>query len=253
MREPRAQLLEVLQDRLGYRFRDPALLERALTHRSWANDGNRRDEHGVFDDNERLEYLGDAVWRMVVAECLYKTHPGADEGVLTKRRRHIVQGGHQTAIGRELGLADPGMMRTGRLPAEEARRGEASRVEDAFEALIGAVFLDAGYDATLALLVPMIEAADASFARSIEPKSSLQEALQGLGLPLPAYATVDEGGPGHVKWFECVVQVVTAPGEAPGEWGRARGGSKKKAQIAAAKVALEALVRAGVLAKPDDA
>jgi ribonuclease III len=251
MSDEREHLLDELQQRLGYRFRDPALLDRALTHRSYANESNRRDEHGIFDDNERLEYLGDSVWRLAVSELLYLRHPGTGEGGLTQRRRYLVQGGQQTVLGRGLGLGRAGLLRTGKLPPAEARRGEASRLEDAFEALVGALFLDAGYSASLAVLEGWILATDDGFSPAVEPKTQLQEALAAVGLPHPGYATVAEGGPAHEKWFECIALAATREGEPPSEWGRGRGGSKRKAQSLAARGAFEALVEAGVLAEPD--
>ncbi len=250
MSEERERQLVQLQERLGHRFGDIGLLERALVHRTYANDRGLRDVHGLHEDNERLEFLGDVVWRLVVSEFLFERYPGASEGVLTKRRKNLVRGGHQVILGRSLGLDGPGLLLAGRMPAAEAQRGEATRLENVFEAVVGAVFLDVGYDTTLALLRALVERADAAYSAAAEPKSLLQEALQARGLPLPAYATVDQGGPDHAKWFECAALVVTRDGAEPAEWGRGRAGSQKKAQLSAAAEAYRALVEAGLI-QPD--
>jgi ribonuclease-3 len=243
----RATLLEGLQQRLGYRFGDVSLLERALVHRSFAHERQLRDEHGVLEDNERLEFLGDGVLYLVISEFLFQAHPGASEGELTKRRRLQVRGVQQTAWGAALGLDDPLMLLRGRIPSHEADRGEASRLEDAFEAVLGAVFLDGGLEAARAVLDPMMRAADAS-ERSLEPpKSRLQEALQARGLPVPSFPIVDQGGPAHQRWFEAAAMCVTEPGGQEVEWGRGRERSKRQAQTAAAVVAWGRLCDAGIL------
>ncbi len=247
MSDVRRELMDRLQEALGYRFEDLSLLERALTHRSYAHERQRRDEHGVLEDLERLEFLGDGVLYLVLSEFLYAAHPEADEGLLTKRRRNQVQGSQQTAWGAALGLDDPRLLLRGRLPADEAARGEASRLEDAFEALLGAVFLDGGLDAARGVLAPLMVAADADPGQLVPPKSRLQEGLQALGLPAPTYPIVDEGGPAHEKWFEAAAMVATQQGEPASEWGRGRAAKKKQAQTIAAERAWERLVAEGVL------
>ncbi len=247
MSDERQQLLEELQERLDYRFRDPALLERALTHRSFASERQRRDEHGVFDDNERLEFLGDGVLYLVASDHFFRSYPAASEGELTKRRRLVVQGAQQTAWGELLKLDDPRLLLRGRLPEHEAARGRDSRLEDAVEAVIGAVFLDGGLEAAQTVLSPWLSAADVDL-RSLEPpKNRLQEALVARGLPMPSYPIVADGGPAHDRWFEAAALCVTAAGEEPAEWGRGRARSMRLARNAAAEQALERLSGAGLL------
>jgi ribonuclease-3 len=247
MSDEREHLLDKLQERLGYRFRDRALLQRALVHRSYAHERQLRDDHGVLEDNERLEFLGDGVLYLVLSEFLYARHPGASEGELTKRRRVQVHGEQQTAWGTQLALDDARMLLRGRLPPHEAARGEASRLEDAFEAVVGAIFLDGGLEAARAVLSPLMVEADRS-ARSLEPpKSRLQEALQAQGLPTPTYPIVADGGPAHDRWFEAAAFCVTTPDGEPREWGRARARSKRQAQTLAAQVAWERLIEAGLV------
>jgi ribonuclease III len=247
MSDERCQLLEALQARLGHSFEDIGLLERALTHRSYAHERQRRDQHGVLEDLERLEFLGDGVLYLVLSEYLFRAHPGASEGELTKRRRLQVQGAQQTAWGRELQLDDPRMLLRGRSPEHEAARGEASRLEDAFEAVLGAVFLDGGFEAAKAVLLPLMHRADARSRPLEPPKSLLQEALQARGLPTPEYPIVADGGPAHDRWFEAVAMCVTTSGGEPRELGRARARSKRQAQTGAAESALLRLVEAGLV------
>lgn len=247
MSDERRELLDALQQRLGYRFGDIALLERALTHRSYAHERQRWDEHGVLEDNERLEFLGDGVLHLVVAEYLYEAHPSDSEGELHRRRRRLVQNTALTQRGRELALDDPRLLLRGRIPENEARRGEARRLEDAVEAVVGAIFLDAGFERTRAVLLSWLRAGDVDLHGGLDPKSRLQEAIQARGLPIPRYALVDAGGPDHERWFESVVNVETEPDAAPVEWGRGRATSKRKAEIAAAVDAWARLIQAGLV------
>jgi len=247
MNEERPRLLEGLQADLGYHFEDISLLERALTHRSYAHERQRWDEHGILEDFERLEFLGDGVLYLVLSEFLYRTYPGASEGELTKRRRLQVQGAQQTAWGLQLGLDDPRMLLRGRLPAHEAERGRDSRIEDAFEAVVGAVFLDGGLDAARAVLEPLMLAADARGGSLDPPKSHLQEALQARGAPVPTFPIVADGGPAHDRWFEAAAMCAIDQEAEPKEWGRGRARSKRQAQTAAAVDALGRLSEAGLI------
>jgi ribonuclease-3 len=247
MRDERSELLEALQDRLGYRFEEPGLLARALIHRSFAHERQHWDQHGLLEDNERLEFLGDGVLYLAVSEFLFHGHPGADEGQLSKRRRFQIKGSQQAEWGRQLQLDDPRLLLRGRLPPDEEQRGEAKRLEDAFEAVLGAVFLDGGFEAARRVLEPLMRNMDDSLRSLREPKGRLQETLQARGLPLPAYEIVDEGGPAHSKWFEARIVLASAPGEEAIEWGRGRAPSKKRAETAAAREAWNRLIEAGLL------
>jgi len=184
--------LDALQRRIGHRFSDPVLLARALTHRSFG-----------ADHNERLEFLGDAVLNMAVSSLLYERFSGSDEGDLTRVRAHLVREDslHRAALG--LGL--PQVLR---LSEGEARGGGAQRASilaDALEALIGAVFVDGGFDAARgvvhSLFGEVISGTEvANWAK--DAKTELQEWLQARRLPVPAYRIVATTGQAHAQTFE---------------------------------------------------
>jgi ribonuclease-3 len=218
--------LVALEQRLGYRFREPALLARALTHRSFG-----------ADHNERLEFLGDAVLALAVASLLFERFSGSDEGDLTRVRAHLVREDslHRAAI--TAGL--PGVLR---LSDGEARGGGAQRpsiLADAMEAILGAVFVDGGFAPAAALVQRLfgeqIAAADTD-QWSKDAKTELQEWLQARRLPVPAYRIAATFGEKHAQLFEveCAVPVL---GLAHG----GRGRSRRAAEQAAARSMLEAL------------
>jgi ribonuclease III len=213
--EPR---LEALQRRLGHRFASPALLQRALTHRSWGS------EH-----NERLEFLGDAVLSLAVSGLLFERFSGSDEGDLTRVRAHLVREDslHRAALA--LGL--PELLR---LSEGEARGGGAQRpsiLADALEALIGAVFVDGGYDAALALVRSLfgevIHATDAD-SWTKDAKTELQEWLQARKIAVPAYRIAATTGQAHAQTFE-VECAVAALGLAERGEGRSRRAAEQEA------------------------
>ncbi|MBN8509619.1 MAG: ribonuclease III [Burkholderiales bacterium] len=220
------QDLAALQQRLGHRFAQPALLQRALTHRSFG-----------ADHNERLEFLGDAVLNLVVSALLYQRFGGSDEGDLSRVRAHLVREDslHRAAL--TLGL--PQVMR---LSEGEARGGGALRASilaDALEALIGAAFLDGGYDAAQQvvgrLFGELIDSAEVE-RFSKDPKTELQEWLQARRLPVPAYRIVATRGQAHAQTFE-VEGSVAALGLAE----RGEGRSRRAAEQQAAARLLEGL------------
>ena len=196
----REQQLGELEESLGYRFREPALLETALTHRSYAN------ELGLEEHYERLEFLGDAVLGLVAAEWLYRTRSLLPEGELSKIRSHLVS---EPVLARLARLLQMGTVL--RLGVGEARSGggrKASLLADALEAVLGAVFLDGGFDAARRVARPLLERAAEADLRDIgDPKTTLQEAIQARGGELPEYRHVAEEGPDHSKRFsvECWV------------------------------------------------
>jgi ribonuclease-3 len=214
------QELAALQQRLGHRFAQPALLQRALTHRSWGA------EH-----NERLEFLGDAVLNLVVSALLYQRFAGSDEGDLSRVRAHLVREDslHRAALA--LGL--PQVMR---LSEGEARGGGAQRASilaDALEALVGAAFLDGGYDAAQQVVArlfgELIDSAEVDrFAK--DPKTELQEWLQARRLPVPAYRIVATRGQAHAQTFE-VECSVAALGLAERGEGRSRRSAEQQAAL----------------------
>ena len=191
--------LQALQERLGYRFTQPGLLRRALTHRSWGA------EH-----NERLEFLGDAVLALGVSKLLYARHGGSDEGDLTRVRAHLVREDslHRAALA--LGVPEVLRMSEGELRGGGALR--PSLLADAVEAVIGAVLLDSGYDGAQALVQRLfgevIEATEAEHW-SKDAKTELQEWLQARRLPVPAYRITATRGQAHAQTFEVECAVAT--------------------------------------------
>jgi len=215
-----------LQERLGHRFGEPALLRQALTHRSFGS-----------PHNERLECLGDGVLGCVVAEVLVSRLPGADEGELSRVRASLVRRESLTAAARALDLA--GHLRLGQGASEEGTAARSSILADALEAMIGAVFLDGGYDAArTAVLRSLGQALEAAGDRAGEkdPKTQLQEALQARRLGLPRYEVVSTSGAAHRQTFEVECRV-----EALGLRGRGSGGSRRAAEQQAAAALLRQL------------
>jgi ribonuclease-3 len=230
-----AETMSDFQARLNYTFRDVEILERALTHKSFANE--RRE--AASSNNERLEFLGDTVLGFLIGDLLYRTFPSLQEGALSKIKAHLVSAAILGEKGRALEIGRFLRMGTG-----EARSGgseKLSLVADAFEAVVAAIYLDGGLGAAEAFVraqfgrdVSGIDLADLSFH---DYKTVLQEAAQGLGLPLPDYRVVGESGPDHEKAFE--VHVLW-DGEV---FASGRGSSKREAQRKAAKEALRKLGR----------
>jgi ribonuclease-3 len=224
-----------LQERIGYSFRDPSLLERALTHRSFSN------EHRELrsPNNERLEFLGDTVLGFVIGDYIYKAFPNLQEGALSKIKAHLVSASTLAAKGRDLSLG-----RYLRMGAGEARSGGSEKLSllaDAFEAVVAAIYLDGGLPAAETFVrrvfqpdVSGIDVGDLSFH---DYKTALQETAQSLGLPLPEYRVVDEYGPDHEKHF--VVEVYWDGVS----FAYGKGASKREAQRKAAKEALRRLGR----------
>ena len=191
--------LTALQQRLGYRFGQPDLLQRALTHRSFG-----------ADHNERLEFLGDAVLGLAVSSLLIERHSGSDEGDLTRIRAHLVREESLHKLALSLGL--PAVLR---LSDGEARGGGAQRpsiLADAMEAVLGAVYQDGGFDASRGLverlLGEVIASADSSGDWAKDAKTALQEWLQARKLPVPAYRITETRGQAHAQTFqvECAVE-----------------------------------------------
>lgn len=214
---------------LGYVFRDRSLLETALTHPSHAME-HRGESY------ERLEFLGDSVLGFVVAEELFRADPEAPEGVLTNRKAGVVTGETLSAVAGELGLGD--LLRLGKGEARSGKRGRASRLENAFEALIGAIYLDGGLDSARGVILRLLGDAIASGAGIMQAggaKSLLQEYTQEVLGTLPEYRVVTEDGEPHDRTF--LVEVLV-DGEVCGS---AAGRSKKEAEKAAAVAVLASL------------
>jgi len=218
-----------VEERIGYRFRRRELLERALTHRSYAN------EQGSEEHYERLEWLGDAVLKLVTAELLFDRYPNEREGDLSKRVNHLVSEPVLAAWAATLGVSDE--LKLGVGEERGGGRGKDSLLADSLEALFGAIYLDGGLDKARAAVRPMLDralAADAEVLHS-DSKTALQEVTQARGWDLPDYRLVGETGPDHDKRFavECWIAGECA--------GRGEGSSKKVAQQQAAADALRRL------------
>jgi ribonuclease III len=186
-----------LQDRLRHRFQDPRLLARALTHRSFSA------EH-----NERLEFLGDSVLNLSVAALLYERLKDLPEGDLSRVRANLVKQEtlHQLAVG--LGL--PGLLRLGEGEARSGGHKRPSILADALEAVIGAVYLDAGYEVAEALVQRLfagVEIKPEMSAAAKDPKTELQELLQGRRMKLPVYRVVGTLGAAHKQTFDVECEI----------------------------------------------
>ena len=204
---------------------DLDLLERAVTHRSYAY------ENGGLPTNERLEFLGDSVLGLVVTDTLYRAHPHRPEGQLAKLRAAVVNAKALAGIGRELGIGQHLLL--GRGEETTGGRDKSSIVADTVEAIIGAVYLDRGLDVATELVHRLFDpliAESASLGAGLDWKTSLQELCAARSLGVPEYV-VEESGPDHMKTFRARVRV---SGEL---YGDGRGGSKKEAEQEAAATA----------------
>lgn len=188
--------LAELESRLGYSFKNRALLEQALTHSSKSASAN----------NERLEFLGDRVLNLVIAEALYKTFPDESEGNLAKRHSALVQGRMLAVIAGTIDLGD-----FLNLSDSERQSGGAENdniLSDAMEATLGAMFLDGGLEPAQAAIIRLWGANIATLTEAHhDPKTELQEWVQARGLPLPDYAILTKSGPDHAPLFEIEVRV----------------------------------------------
>ena len=221
---------------LGHEFRRADLLRLALTHRSRGN-----------PNNERLEFLGDGVLNMVVAELVFHARPDAPEGDLSRLRARIVRERTLADVARQLDLGEHVRLGPGELKSGGFLRD--SILADALEAVIGAVFLDGGFDAAHGLVERLMDERihalpDAEALK--DPKTRLQELVQGRALKLPEYEVVEERGADHDRQFsvECRVEALQSPV-------RATASSRRKAEQAAAKRALEAISGVSLTPRPE--
>lgn len=213
-----------LQKRLGYTFKNLSLLETALTHTSYANEA----KHGVIH-NERLEFLGDAVLQIIVADYLY-THKNMPEGDLTRMRAHLVCESALFEFAQKLKLGE--YLRLGRGEERGGGRNRPSVVSDAFEAVVAALYLDGGMETARAFFLPFIETSLTDEAAGEDHKTQLQEIIQKNHTERLRYVVADEQGPDHDKQFTVEVYLNSNC------IGRGIGHSKKLAEQAAAKEAL---------------
>jgi len=223
--------VEGLQDVLGYHFRDLELLRLALSHRSLSRTDNR-----PTPSNERLEFLGDAVLGLIISFKLYRDNPQWREGDLTKLKAVLVSETTLFRIGRDIGLNKYILM-----SQEEDKDGgrlRSSIVSDAFEAVIGAVFVDGGFEAARTVVNHCIYSRQDVIANDESQrnyKGELLELIQARGNGMPQYSIIDETGPDHDKVFRAVVTVNDHA------FGEGAGSSKKEAEQQAARQALERL------------
>ncbi|HUQ49537.1 MAG TPA: ribonuclease III [Terriglobales bacterium] len=248
MKETSADI-ELLQQTLGHRFKDRALLERALTHSSHANESAMEDAQSlpVVFDNEQMEFLGDAVLGFVTSLTLYQRYPNFSEGHLSKLRAHLVSARHLIQVARKIGLGNH--LRLGRGEERTGGRQKSALLVDALEAVIAAVYLDGGLepakDFILRCIVgPELDQIDRDPQKALEvsdQKSALQEWLQATGRPQPSYHVVQEAGPDHQKVFTVELKVLLDRSSQQIHISRGQGPTKKKAEQMAAQDALKAL------------
>lgn len=221
--------MEKLVSALGHTFRDPSLLIQALTHASLGYETQR-----ALPDNQRLEFLGDAVIQLLLSELLFEKFPEADEGQLTKVRSQLVSTKALAHVARKIQLG--GYLLMGRGEETHGGRERDSSLADAMEAVVGAVYLDGGMDAARVLaghlFLPEIEELGDT-PSDTNPKGQLQEILQAISAQPPYYRIIEESGPDHAKSF---ISVVCWEDQ---EIGRGLGRSKKEAEVEAARAALK--------------
>jgi ribonuclease-3 len=215
--------------RLGYRFRDPGLLEAALTHRSASR-----------TNYERLEFLGDSVLNFAVALLAFRMYPQAPEGDLSRYRAALVSSPTLAAIGSELDLGEQLRLGGGELKSGGFRRD--SILADSLEAILGAIYLDGGIEVALDVVQGLLgeRLRELPSAETLkDPKTRLQEELQSRGIALPKYALEEVGGEPHAQWFVASCETAELALRATG-----RGSSRRRAEQEAAQRVLEALGRA---------
>jgi ribonuclease-3 len=222
--------LNTLQQRLEYQFAEPALLQQALTHRSFSG-----------RNNERLEFLGDGLLNFVIGDALYARKPGDEEGALSRLRASLVREETLAKLARELELGE--FLRLGESELKSGGFRRDSILADAFEAVLGAIFLDGGFEQARAAALRLFAALLDNLPdpeRLKDAKTRLQEWLQARARPLPTYAVLSEDGPPHARRFH----VRCALGDAEGG-AEARGGSRRIAEQRAAEMLLNQLEQTG--------
>ena len=212
----------------GHRFADPALLRQALTHRSAGS-----------PHNERLEFLGDALLNLVVAEQLYARWPRADEGAMTRARAGLVRESALAGIARDMAVGPRLVLGPGEMKSGGHRRD--SILADAVEALVAAIYLDAGFDACRARVVDwyagLLDALPPLHQDGKDAKTRLQEWLQGRQYPLPVYALVSESGEEHDRTFHVACTLSRPPLSAEGTGHSRRAAEQDAAEAVLAKLA----------------
>ena len=233
---PGLEKLDHLEETIAYKFRDHDLLAQAMTHRSWAHEQvspySQRDARELH--NEALEFLGDSILGLVVADYLFKAYPGASEGELSRMKHRLVSAPTLAKASAELGLGD--FVRFGRGEEKSGGRRKRALLSDVFEAVTGGIFLDGGLEAATAFveraLGDELRRADPVAAAAADPKTTLQEKLQATRQLAPQYTVVETIGPPHHRTFH--VELSWDGGKVRGE-----GRTIKAAEAEAARAALE--------------
>lgn len=225
----RTRKYRVLETALGYKFKSQPLLERALTHSSVRGGDAKRT------DNERLEFVGDRVLGLAIVEMLHEAHPDANEGDMARRYNVLVRGEACARVARELGLG--AHLIVSQSESDQGGRDKDNILADGIEAVIGAVFIDGGYNKARDVIRRIWSAGQGAqpAAVSADPKSALQEWAQGRGLALPRYVAIERTGPDHAPSFTAEVRIAGCP-PAQGS-----GPSKRAAEQAAASALLAEL------------
>ena len=227
--------ISALEEKIGYSFENKQLLKEALTHSSYANELRARKQTAVC--NERLEFLGDTVLSAVVSEYIFKKYPNVGEGDLTRRRAALVQSSALASYSVALGVGD--FLYLGHGEEKSRGRERQSTLENAFEALVAAIYLDAGengFDEVKRFVLPIIEVQLESTEfnmRKIDAKTELQQLIQQAEGDFLEYVVVAENGPDHNKQFEVIARLNS------NVIGRGKGRSKREAEQNAAKEALK--------------
>ena len=245
---------------LGHRFRDPALLQWALTHRSLSYEKSPETSWNPAGDNEQLEFVGDAVLGLVVAEALFRRFPESREGELTRLRASLVSRKHLADVAVALDLGS--VLRLGRGEEQSGGRRKPALLSNALEAVIAALYLDGGLEvarpfierAVIEPYLPLLQNAldsGGKFSGAIgDHKSALQEYMQSTGAGQPVYVLTAQSGPDHSKTFRVEVRMQEAGGGSR-PIAESEGASKKQAQQEAARLALEQLLAQPPAASPD--
>jgi ribonuclease III len=232
---------------LGYHFRRRAVIEQAVTHSSQAREQEAQyagESKYRVRDNEQLEFLGDAVLALVTSEELFQRFPQFREGELSKLRAHLVSERHLIQVAQQLELGH--YLRLGRGEEKSGGRGKTALLVDALEAILAAIYLDGGLEVAREFVLRNVIAPELERMEQgggtlpiTDFKSALQEAVQSLGLPQPAYVLVEEAGPEHNKTFTVEARLHAKAKDKDGDFvGRAKGSTKKTAEQDAARQVL---------------
>ena len=229
----------LLELRLKHRFGNPELLHRALTHSSLASE-TRSGSGTEVNDNEQMEFLGDSVLGLVVSDVLFRRFPSYKEGELSTLKARLVSAAHLHGVARRLELGD--YLELGRGEEMSGGRNKKTLLVDALEAIIAAIYLDGGLEVAREfvlrnVIAPELERMERGGGTLpvTDFKSALQEAVQSLGLPQPAYVMVEEAGPEHSKTFTVEARLHMKNGKDQEFVGRAQGSTKKTAEQDAAR------------------